>query len=73
MPAVLVFCEVSGSTVRSASLPALTAARALAPHHGGQVIAVLIGQGVGAAAADAARYASRVLAFDDARLAAPLA
>ena len=73
MPAVLVFCEVSGSTVRSASLPALTAARALAPHHGGQVVAVLIGQGVGAAAADAARYASRVLAFDDARLAAPLA
>jgi electron transfer flavoprotein alpha subunit len=73
MGAVLVFCEASGGTLRSASLPALTAARELAAHHGGPVVAVVIGQGVSAVANEAARYAARVLAFDDARLAAPLA
>jgi electron transfer flavoprotein alpha subunit len=73
MGAVLVLCEVSGNALRPASLPALSAARALAAHHGGPVVAVLMGQGLGAAAADAARYATRVLAFDDARLAAPMA
>ena len=73
MGAVIVFCEAAGGVLRSASLPALTAAGELATHHGGPVIAVVIGQGVGAAAKDAARYAPRVLAFDDARLAAPLA
>jgi electron transfer flavoprotein alpha subunit len=73
MGAVLVFCEAAGGAVRLASLHALTAARELAAHHGGPVIAVVIGQGVGPAATDAARYAPRVLAFDDARLAAPLA
>jgi electron transfer flavoprotein alpha subunit len=36
-------------------------------------VAVVIGAGVGAAAADAARYASRVLAYEGAALAAPLA
>src|SRR6185369_8598447 len=40
---------------------------------GGDVVAVVIGAGVGAAAADAARYAARVLAYDGAGLAAPLA
>jgi len=73
MGAVLVLCEVSGNALRPASLPALSAARALAAHHGGPVVAVLIGQGLSAAAADAARYAARVLTFDDARLAAPMA
>jgi len=73
MGAVLVFCEASNGTLRSASLPALTAARELAAHHGGPVVAVVIGQGVAAAANEAARYAARVMAFDDARLAAPLA
>jgi len=73
MGAVLVFCEASGGTLRSASLPALTAARELAAHHGGPVVAVVIGQGVGAVASEAARYAARVLTFDDAGLAAPLA
>ncbi|HEY4186793.1 MAG TPA: FAD-binding protein [Polyangia bacterium] len=73
MGAVLVFCEVAGNTVRSASLPALSAARDLAKAHGGPVVAVVIGQGVGAAAKDVARYAERVVAFDDARLASSLA
>jgi len=73
MGAVLVFCEVSGTAIRTASLHAVTAARTLATAHGGPVVAVIIGQGVGAAAGDVARYADRVLVFDDARLAAPLA
>jgi electron transfer flavoprotein alpha subunit len=76
MGAVVVFCEVSddGKSVRSASLPALTAAADLAKHQGGPVVAVVIGgPGVGAAAADAAKYASRVLAYEGAAVAAPLA
>ncbi len=75
MGAVVVFCEVSddGKSVRSASLPALAAGAELAKHHGGGVVAVVIGNGVGAAAADAARYAEKVLAFEGAALAAPLA
>jgi electron transfer flavoprotein alpha subunit len=73
MGAVLVFCEVTDNKIRSASLPALTAAQALATHHAGGVIAVVIGAKVGTAAADVARYATRVIAFDDDQLAAPLA
>jgi electron transfer flavoprotein alpha subunit len=76
MGAVVVFCEVSddGKSVRSASLPALTAAAELAKHQGGAVVAVVIGgAGVAAAAADAAKYAPRVLAYEGAALAAPLA
>jgi electron transfer flavoprotein alpha subunit len=73
MPATLVLIETTSSNVRSASLPALTAARALAKHHGGPVVGVVIGASVGAAATDAARYVDKVLCFDHAALAAPLA
>jgi electron transfer flavoprotein alpha subunit len=73
MPAVIVFCEFDEKGIRTASLPALTAGAALAQQTGGEVVAVVIGSGLGPAAADAARYAARVLAYDDARLAAPLA
>ena len=73
MGAIVVFCEVSGATIRSASLPALSAAQALSAHHGGPVVAVVIGSGVAAAAQDAARYAARVIAFDDPRLGSVLA
>lgn len=73
MGAVLVFCETSGKTVRSASLPAVAAARALAGHHGGAVVGVVIGAGVADAAKDLARYVGRVIAFDDAKLAHPMA
>ena len=73
MPGVLVFCETDDKGLRSASLPALTAGAALAKHHGGTLAAVVIGSGIGAAAAEAAKYAARVLAYDDAKLAAPLA
>ncbi len=73
MGAVLVFCEADEKGVRSSSLPALTAGAALAKQSGGPLVAVVIGKGVGAAAADAAKHASRVLAYDDAKLEAPLA
>jgi electron transfer flavoprotein alpha subunit len=73
MGAVLVFCESDEKGVRSASLPALTAGAALAKQAGGDLVAVVIGKGVAAAAADAAKHAKRVLVYDDAKLEAPLA
>ena len=73
MPAVLVFCEADDKGVRSASLPALTAGAALAKLSGGNLVAVVIGKGMAAAAADAAKHAKRVLVYDDAKLEAPLA
>jgi len=73
MGAVLVFCESDDKGLRSASLPALTAGAALAKQSGGPLVAVVIGKGLGAAAADAAKHASRVLVYDDAKLEAPLA
>ena len=74
MGSVVVFCEVSGGAIRSATLPGVSAARALAAAHGGGgVVGVVIGHGVGAAAQDVARYVDRVVVFDDARLASPLA
>jgi electron transfer flavoprotein alpha subunit len=75
MPAVVVFCESAEKGMRAASLPALTAGARLAEFHQGPLVAVVIGAGVGAAAQDAARYAAKVIAYDDARLggAAPLA
>ena len=73
MGAVLVFCESDDKGVRSVSLHALAAGAALAKVSGGPLVAVVIGKGVGAAAADAAKHASRVLVYDDAKLEAPLA
>ena len=73
MPAVLVFCEADDKGVRSTSLPALSAGAALAKHAGGDLVAVVIGKGMGAAAQDAAKHAKRVLVYDDAKLEAPLA
>jgi electron transfer flavoprotein alpha subunit len=75
MAAVVVFCETADKGIRAASLPALTAGARLAQQTGGPLVAVVIGSGVAAAAQDAARYAAKVLAYDDAKLggAAPLA
>jgi electron transfer flavoprotein alpha subunit len=67
--AVVVFCETTDKGIRGASLPALEAGARLAGYHQGPLIAVVIGAGVGAAAQDAARYASKVIAYDDPRLA----
>ena len=75
MAGVVVFCETQegGKGIRTASLPALAAGAELAKQQGGALTAVVVGQGVAAAAQEAARYAARVLAYDDARLGAPLA
>jgi electron transfer flavoprotein alpha subunit len=73
--AVVVFCEAAEGGIRAASLPALTAGARLAEQTKGELIALVIGSGIAAAATDAARYAPRVIAYDDSRLAAaaPLA
>jgi electron transfer flavoprotein alpha subunit len=73
MSAVVVLLETTSTNLRSASLPAVTAARELGKHHGGPVVGVVIGAGVAAAAADAARFVDKVLCFDDAALSAALA
>jgi electron transfer flavoprotein alpha subunit len=73
MGAVVVFCESTDKGVRSASLPALAAGAELAKQHGGPLCALVIGTALGPAAQDAARYAARVLCYDHAALAAPLA
>jgi electron transfer flavoprotein alpha subunit len=70
---VVVLLETTSSNLRSSSLPAVTAARALAGHHGGPVVGVVLGAGVGAAATDAARFVDKVLCYDNAALAASLA
>jgi electron transfer flavoprotein alpha subunit len=73
MSAILVLLETTDSTVRSASLPAITAARELAQHHGGPVVGVVLGSQLGAAAQDAARFVDKVLCYDHAGLANGLA
>ena len=50
MGAVAVFLEVTKDGLRSTSLPAITAARELAKHHGGPVVGLVVGADVGAAA-----------------------
>jgi len=47
MPAVVVLCEADGKGIRSASLPALAAAGELAKQVRGDVVAIVIGQGIG--------------------------
>ena len=71
MPTVVVFCEAAENGIRAASLPALTAGARLAEQQKGSLVALVIGSGIGAAAQDAARYAPRVLAYDDPRLGSP--
>jgi electron transfer flavoprotein alpha subunit len=73
MADVLVYVETANGEIRSASLPAITAARELAQHHGGGVTAVIAGATIGSAATEAARYCDRVMVYDDPALAAVLA
>ena len=73
MGAVAVFLEISSEGLRSTSLPAITAARELAKHHGGPVVGLVLGGDVGAGANDAAKYVDKVLKFEDAGLTAMLA
>jgi electron transfer flavoprotein alpha subunit len=73
MGAVAVFCESDEKGLRSASLPALAAGAELAKAQSGELVAVLLGADVRAAAEEAAKYAGKVLAYSDPQLAAPLA
>lgn len=66
--ATLVFLESAGSTIRSSSLPAVTAARAIAALRSGPVIGVLVGKDLSGAASDAARYVDSVLCYDSPQL-----
>jgi electron transfer flavoprotein alpha subunit len=65
---VLTYIESAGASLRGSALSAVSAARQLAEKHGGQVVVLLVGAGTKAAAAEAAKYASKVLVCDDARL-----
>ncbi|HJX62410.1 MAG TPA: FAD-binding protein [Polyangia bacterium] len=71
--ATLVLLETTTANLRSASLPAISAARKLAQATGGPVVGIVIGSGISAAAQDAARYVDKVLCCDNAALAAALA
>jgi electron transfer flavoprotein alpha subunit len=70
---VLTYCEFAGESLRSNALPGIAAARQIAEHHGGEVVVLLVGKGASAAASDAAQYASKVIAVDDAALESYLA
>jgi electron transfer flavoprotein alpha subunit len=70
---VLAFCEVSDGGLRTSALSAIAFARKAAESHGGAVVALVVGKGVAAAAAEAARYAPKVIAVDDPRLEHPMA
>jgi electron transfer flavoprotein alpha subunit len=70
---ILAFCETNDASLRSNALANLSFARAAAEKHGGAVIALLIGDKASAAAADAARYAQKVITVDHAQLGAFMA
>ena len=65
---VLAFCEFTGAQLKSSALSNLAFARQAAQAHGGDVVALLIGAGAGAAGAEAAKYAPKVVVVDDASL-----
>jgi electron transfer flavoprotein alpha subunit len=70
---VLALCETSGSALRTNALSNLSFARQAAEKHGGDVVALLIGKGVSEAAADACKYAKKVVVVDDDALEHPMA
>jgi len=65
---VLAFCEFSSSSLRTSALANLAFARAAAAAHGGEVIALVVGPGAGAAGAAAAKYAPKVVTVEDGKL-----
>lgn len=62
---VVALCETNGAALRSNSLSAITFARKAAELHGGEVVLLLIGKGVSAAADDACKYAPKVVTVED--------
>lgn len=65
---VIVFCESQGDSLKGSALSAIAAGRTAAGFHGGEVIALLVGKGVSAAADHACKYAPKVITVDDDRL-----
>ena len=65
---VLAFCESTGASLRTNAKSCLSFARQAADKHGGQVVALLVGKGAQAAAAEAATFAPKVVVVDDPRL-----
>jgi electron transfer flavoprotein alpha subunit len=65
---VLAFCEYGDGALKASALSNLSAARTAAQHHGGIVIALLVGEGAGAAAASAAKYAQKVITVESGEL-----
>jgi electron transfer flavoprotein alpha subunit len=65
---VLAFCETNGDVLKTSALSNIAFAREAAKAHGGDVIALLIGQGTTAAGPAAAKFAARVITVDDAGL-----
>ncbi|MCW5807027.1 MAG: electron transfer flavoprotein subunit alpha/FixB family protein [Deltaproteobacteria bacterium] len=70
---VIAFCEFTGANLRTSALSNLAFARQAAQHHGGNVVALLVGAGAQAASAHAAKFAPTVVVVDDAKLANYLA
>ena len=70
---VIAFCEFNGPNLKTSALSNIAFARQAAQAHGGEVIALLVGQGAGGAGAAAAKFAPKVITVDDAALAHYLA
>jgi electron transfer flavoprotein alpha subunit len=64
MSNILAFCEFAGSTLRTSALANLAFARDAAKAHSGEVIILLVGNGAAGAAADAAKYAPKVVTVE---------
>jgi electron transfer flavoprotein alpha subunit len=64
---VLIVCEQKDGKLRSATLNAFTFGKKMAAAAGGDLLAVVVGSGIGEAAKEAARYGlKKVIAVDDA-------
>ncbi|MBK8012283.1 MAG: electron transfer flavoprotein subunit alpha/FixB family protein [Deltaproteobacteria bacterium] len=73
MSNVLIVAEVQNQTIKPATLTAITFAREAATRTGGQVHAVVIGQGIDGAAQEMAKYVATVHAVDGDAYGHPLA
>ena len=67
MSNVLIVAETKDGALRNTTLPAITAAGMVNEGLGGQVIGLVIGQGIGDAATTLAGYCDKVVAIDDAK------
>jgi electron transfer flavoprotein alpha subunit len=65
---VIAFIEYHDAALKGSALSAVTAAQKLAEKHGGKLVALLVGKGAQAAAAEAKKYAPRTVVVDDDRL-----